>query len=160
MTEIVSLPQPAVKARFAWLLPMLFAAGCGLAAIWPGHAGKLFCIGAIVGIWACLFVDVGPEPVSWLLPTLTGGLPIVAFLGILLDRLQTDVRLFGVVLAIATAAAGYVLLQGFVDIEHAVDHHGSLLPFVVCALQIGIQVATLVALIAGAGRSARHRSDA
>lgn len=154
MTEIVTLQQPAAKPFFAVLLPLVFAIGCGLGAVWPGHGGQLFGIGALVGVWAC-FLTVGSEsPTAWLVLTLLGGLPILWFLGRLLDRLRTDLRLWSIAWLAGTVIAGYLLLQHYADLEVAIDYHGSFAAFCVCAVQLGSYGATLLALVIGAGRSA------
>ena len=155
MTELVTLTRPAVRARFQWLLPAIFAGGCALGVLWPGHGGQLFGIGAMAGIWACFLSGVGTAPASWLLPTLLGGLPILWFLGRLLDRVDTDLRLWAALAAIGAVAAAYLLLQGHADLEVAIDHHGSLLAYGVCALQLGSYAATLLALMLGSWREVR-----
>jgi hypothetical protein len=151
MTEIVTISRPAVPARFRWLLPAVFAAGCGLAVSWPGHGGQLFGLGAIAGIWAAFLVPAGDTPLHWLLPTLAGGLPVVWFCGRLLDRQGTDLRLWALAAALASVVAGYWLVQGYADLEVAIDHHGSVLAYAVCALQLGSYSATLLALMFGNG---------
>ena len=156
MTEIVTLPREAVRPRFTWILPVWFAAASSLGVVWPGHSGQLFFIGALAGIWACLLVDSSGEPSAWILPTLVGGVPILFYLGRLLDRLQSDVRVWSMLLLLVAAIAGFVLLQGFRDLEHAVHYHGSFLAYCVCALQIGSYGATLGMLVVGASRSARR----
>lgn len=158
MTEIVTLPTHVAKSRFALLLPLFFAAASWLGAAWPGHGGRLFCIGALAGIWACLLIEPSGEPSSWVWPTLVGGMPILFLLGRLLDRLESDVRVWGLAVVGVAGAAGYLLLQQFVDIEHAVAHHGSFLAFCICAVQLGSYGATLVALVVGASRVATRTS--
>jgi len=152
MTEIVALPRPAVRPRFTWILPVLFAVASSLASLWPGHGGQLFCIGALPGVWACLLFDSSGDPSAWILPTLLGGVPILFFLGRLLDRLQVDLRVWIAAWIGATALAGFFLTQGFVDLERAIEHHGSVLAYVCCAVQLGSYAATLVSLATSRGR--------
>jgi len=154
MTEIVTLRRPAVRSRFTWILPAWFAVATMLGASWPGNGGRLFCIGALAGVWACLLIDNTGEPSAWLVPTLVGGIPILLFLGRLLDRLQTDVRVWGIAMFASAAIAGFLLLQGHADVERAVEYHGSFWAYAVCALQLGSYAATLIALMVGAGRVA------
>ena len=156
MTEIVTLPRQAVRSRLAWVLPALFAAATTLGALWPGSGGRLFCIGALAGIWACLLVDSTGGPSAWLVPTLLGGVPILFFLGRLLDRLQTDLRVWGIALFVSAALAGFLLMQDHVDLERAIEYHGSFWAYAVCALQLGSYAATLIALVIGAGSVARR----
>lgn len=156
MTEIVTSPQQAVRRRFTWILPAFFAGATALGAVWPGHSGQLFCVGALVGIWACLLLDASGEPSTWLLPTLFGGVPVLLLLGLLLDRLESDLRVWLLALFATALLAGFVLLQGYRDLEQALDYQGSFLAFGVCALQIGAYGATLLLLVLGASRSARH----
>lgn len=155
MTEIVALPRPAARRRFAWILPGLFAIASALSASWPGHGGQLFCIGAVPGVWAGLLFDSAGGPSGWLVPTLVAGVPILWLLGWLLDRLQADLRVWLVVGAAATALAGYVLTQGDVDLERAIDHHGSMWAVFFCAMQLGSYTATLVSLATSGGRVVR-----
>lgn len=155
MTALVLPPPKAVRPRFTWLLPTWFVLASALGAFWPGHGGQLFCIGALAGVWACLLVDAASEPVTWLWPALLGGTPILLLLGRLLDRLQADLRLWFVLVAATAAAAGYALLQGFSELDRAIDHHGSLLAFVICALQLGGYGATIALLAIGASRTAQ-----
>ena len=54
-------------------------------------------------------------------------------------------------LLVATAA-GYALLQSDGDLAITLARHGSLWAVVVCASQLGIYGATLLALVFGAGR--------
>lgn len=156
MTELVTAPQQAVRRRFTWILPSFFAVVTALGAVWPGHSGQLFSIGALVGIWACLLLDTSGDPATWLLPTVLGGAPVLLLLGILLDRLDADLRLWAGALCVLGAVSGFVLLQGFLDLEQALDYHGSFLAFAICALQIGSYGATLLLLVLGASRSARR----
>jgi len=151
MTEIVRLPEPA-RARFAWFLPLVFAAGAALGSLWPGHGGQLFVIGSLAGVWACFLVSSGTDPVGWLLPTLLGGLPVVWLLGRLLDRLRADGRLFAIAMAIVAGLAGYVLLQGYGDLDRALEHHGGIAGYTICAVQLGSYGATLLLLAIEAGR--------
>ena len=156
MTDIVTLPKRAVRLRFTWMLPGLFAIGSMLGTFWPGHAGKLFCLGALAGVWVCYLVDSAGDVGAWLVPVLVGGVPILVLLGRLLDRLQADMRLWVAVCIVLAGAAGYVLLQDFAELDRAVEHHGSFLSLVVCALQLGSYGATLVLLALGASQVARR----
>jgi hypothetical protein len=155
MTEIVTLPERAVRPRFTLMLPCLFAAGVVLGAVWPGHGNQLFCIGALPGVWACYVVDASGEADSWLVPALIGGIPIQLLLGRLLDALETDLRLWFIASVVFAAGAMYVLLQGFPELHEALRYHGSFLALFVCALQLGSYGATLASLAFGAGRSGR-----
>lgn len=158
MTEIVTLPTQVAKSRFALLLPLFFAAASGLGAVWPGHSGQLFCIGALAGIWACLLIEPSGEPSSWVWPTLVGGMPILFLLGRVLDRLQSDIRVWAIAAVGVAGAAGFLLLQQFADLDRAVAHHGSFFAFCVCAVQLGGYGATLVALVVGTSRVATRTS--
>jgi hypothetical protein len=154
MTEIVTLQQRAPRPFFAVLLPLLFATCCALGVVWPGHGGQLFSIGALPGVWACFVTGSTGSTAAWLVPALAGGLPILWFLGRLLDRLGADPWVWAIALVAGTVLAGYLLLQHYADLEVAVDYHGSFFAFVVCAVQLGSYGATLLALAIGAGRSA------
>lgn len=155
MTEIVTLPKPPLRLLFSWLLPLTFTVGCGLAAIWPGHGGQLFGIGAFVGVWAYFVFAGGSDPsAAWWLCVLAGA-PIVWLLGRLLDRLRTELPVWLCAHVVFTAAAGYLLLQSESELGAAIDRHGSLLAVLLCALQLGGYAATLVALAFGSGRGAR-----
>lgn len=155
MTALVLPPPKTVRPRFTWLLPGWFVLACVLGTLWPGHGGQLFCIGALAGVWACYVVDAASEPVAWLWPALLGGTPILLLLGRLLDRLHADLRLWFVLVLATALAAGYALLQGFSELDRAIDYHGSLLSFVICALQLGGYGATIALLAIGAGRTVR-----
>ncbi|MFY9341810.1 MAG: hypothetical protein WAT39_04940 [Planctomycetota bacterium] len=153
MTEILTRQRVAAGPRFAWLLPGVFAAATSAAAAFPGHGWQLFGIGGLAGVWAC-FLVAGDGTAHWLVPTLLGGMPILWYLGRLLDRLHSELWVWLAALAVGTVAAGYSLLQAFPDLEAAVEFHGSFLAYCICALQLGSYGATLVALAIGAGRSA------
>ncbi len=155
MTELLAMARPAARRRFRILLPALFAGGALLGVLWPGHAGQLFWIGGLAGVWACFVCSAGSSPAAWLLPTLAAGAPILWFLGRQLDRLQADLTLWLVSFAVLSAGAGFVLLQGYEDLEQAIEFHGSLLAYGVCALQLGSYGATLVLLLVGAGQGTR-----
>lgn len=158
MSEIVSLPQRGPRPLFAWLLPLVYAAGCALGAAWPGWNGQMFGLGALPGVWAGLLLGGAATPDAWLWPTIAAGAPMLGLLGHLLDRLGADLMVWGFALLVASGAAGYLLLQGHADLDAAVARHGSLLAIAVCALQLGSYGATLVALIAGAGPRQGGRS--
>ena len=151
MTDIVTLPDRAVRTRFIWILPVLFAVGTTLGTFWPGYGNTLFCVGALAGLWACYLLDASGDVESWLLPALLGGVPILLLLGVLLDRIETDLRVWGAVLILVSAAAAYVLLQGFPEVGQAIDHHGSFAALLVCAVQLGSYGATIVLLAFGPG---------
>lgn len=151
MTDIVTLPDRAVRTRFIWILPVLFAVGTTLGTVWPGHGNTLFCVGALAGIWACYLLGASGDVESWLLPALAGGVPILLLLGLLLDRIETDLRIWFAVLCLVSAATAYVMLQGFPEVGQAIEYHGSLAAFVVCAVQLGSYGATVVLLAFGAG---------
>jgi hypothetical protein len=155
MTAIVSLPPRAVRLRFTWLLPAWFAVASVLGTVWPGHGGQLFYIGALAGVWACFLTSGSDEAASWLVPTLVGGVPILLLLGLLLDRLRSDLRLWSGLALVVAAAAGFVLLQEFSELDRAVEYHGSLWSFGICALQLGSYGATIVLLAISAGRTGR-----
>lgn len=155
MTAIVSLPPRAVRLRFTWLLPAWFVVASALGTVWPGHCHQLFCIGALAGVWVCFLADGSGSDTSSLLLTLVGGVPILMLLGLLLDRLRSSLRLWSALVLCVAAAAGFVLLQEFSELDRAVDHHGSLLAFGICALQLGSYGATIVLLAMSAGRSGR-----
>ncbi|MCR9248122.1 MAG: hypothetical protein NXI31_24090 [bacterium] len=154
MTEIVRLPAP-VRWRFLWLLPLWFAVWTLAGTAAAGHNGQLFFLGSLVGVWANALVDAEAGSGLAIGATLLGGVPLLALLGWLLDRLGADVWLFGVALALITVLSTYVLLQGHADFDAAIAHHGSMLAYLVCALQFGSYGATLVALVVQAGRGGR-----
>lgn len=151
MIEIVRLPDRS-RARFTWLLPIVFTVGALLGSVWPGQGNQLFVIGAMAGVWACFLLPSGTDAVSWLVPTLLGGLPVLFLFGWLLDRLRADPWLWGVALVVVGGLSGYTLLQGYGDLEAAIEHHGSFLSYCVCALQLGNYGATLLLLVVAAGR--------
>jgi hypothetical protein len=136
-----------------FVLPVVFAAASVVAFLFPGHGAQLFAIGGLAGVWAC-FLFAGNDPATWLLPTLIGGLPILWFLGQLLDRLRIDLWVWICAWALFSTVAGYLLLQQHADLEVAIDYHGSLLAYLACAVQLGSYGATLASLAIGAGRSA------
>lgn len=154
MIEIVRLPDRS-RAHFAWLLPLVFALGAGLGAVWPGQGNQLFVIGSMAGVWACFLLPSGADAVAWLWPTLLGGLPILFLFGRFLDHLQADPRLWVVALVLVGALCGYTLLQGYGDLEAAIEHHGSFLSYCICALQLGNYGAILLVLVIAAGRGRR-----
>ncbi|MEO6596047.1 MAG: hypothetical protein ABIP94_14960 [Planctomycetota bacterium] len=153
MTEIITLPHAAVRRRFVWLLPAVFVTGSVLGAIWPGDSGQLFCIGSLPGVWACLALGGDSDTAAWLLASVIGGVPILWLLGRLLDRVQADLRLWVAASLLVCLAAGYVLLQGYTDLDAAMAHHGSFWAFAICALQLGSYGGTLLLLAISAGRS-------
>ena len=151
MTELVTLTRPLARPCFQWLLPLVFAIGCGLGMVWPGQSGHLFGIGALAGVWAC-FLVAGDDPSAWLVPSLVGGVPVLWFLGRLLDGLRADLFLWLVAMFGCAGVAGYLLLQGHADFEEALEYHGSFLAYCVCAMQLGAYGATLLSLVLGASR--------
>lgn len=155
MTALVTLPTKTVRLRFTWLLPAWFAVASVLGTVWPGHGGQLFCIGALAGVWVCYLVDSSGEVASWLLPTLLGGVPILLLLGLRLDRLRADLRLWGLLLLGVAGLAVFLLLQQFSELDRAVAYHGSFLSFCVCALQLGSYGATLALLASSVGSGDR-----
>ncbi|MBL9079913.1 MAG: hypothetical protein JNL08_20635 [Planctomycetes bacterium] len=155
MTAIVLPSSRAVRPRLTWLLPAWFVVASVLGSIWPGRGGQLFCIGALAGVWACFLVDSSGDAASWLWPALLGGVPILLLLGRLLDRLRADPKVWVVLSVTAALGAGYFLLQGYAELDHALERHGSLWSFVVCALQLGSYGAT-IALLAFSARRTVH----
>ncbi|MCA8951267.1 MAG: hypothetical protein KDE27_17300 [Planctomycetes bacterium] len=153
MTEIVRLSAP-VRRRFVWLLPLWFAIGSVLGSMVAGHNGQLFFVGALAGIWASALVEPGEASLG-LAQALLGGVPLLALLGWLLDRLRAELWLWGAAAGLTTALAGYFLIQGHADFEAAIAYHGSLFAYLVCALQLGSYGATLIVLVLQAGRGAR-----
>ena len=152
MSDIVTLQRQSVRTWFAWLLPTWFVFGAVLATIWPGHEWQLFAIGALPGVWLSFLIDADGG-MSWLLPTLLAGAPLLWLLGHLLDRLETDLTLWFGAALLGSAVAGYVLLQSYSDLDEAVAYHGSFAAFCVCAMQLGGYGATLLLLAIGANRS-------
>ncbi len=152
MTEIVTRQLSTTAKRFVFVLPVVFAIGSVAGFAFKGHGAQLFAIGGLPGVWACFLF--GDDPATWLLPTLVGGLPILWFLGRLLDRLRTDVWVWGIAWAVFSALAIYLLLQQHADLDAAIDMHGSLFAYVICGAQLGNYGATLASLAIGAGRSA------
>ena len=155
MTEIVRLPMP-VRLRFVWLLPLWFAIAAAIGSTVAGHGGQLYFIGALVGVWASALIGDGAESSLALIPTLLGGVPVLALLGWLLDRLGAELWLWLTAAALCAGLAGYLLLQGYSDIESAITHHGSVFAYLVCAMQLGAYGATLIVLVMQAGRGGRR----
>jgi len=106
-----------------------------------------------------------PRPVHlrfvWLLPlwfaagsligsTVAGHNGQLYFIGAL-----AELWLWILAVLLSSGLAGYVLLQGHGDIEAAIAHHGSLLAYLICALQLGGYAATLIVLAVQAGRGGR-----
>ncbi|HEB51626.1 MAG TPA: hypothetical protein ENI87_00050 [bacterium] len=153
MTQIVTIERRRQVQVFRWLLPAWFLVGAGLAALWPGHGWQLFSIGALPGVWLSFLLDAGVDDAGWvwLLPALLGGAPLLWFLGGMLDRIGTDVRLWSLAALVSAAGAGFLLLTAHADLDAAFAAHGGLLPFVICALQLGGYGATLLLLVVGAG---------
>lgn len=156
MTELVTLPRPEAPRRFRWLLPAWFVVGCFAAVLWPGHAFQLFSIGALPGVWASMLLDAGGGALAWLLPTIAVGAPLLWFVGMLLDRLDTEIRLWLPIALFVAALAGYAILDRYTDLDAAVARHGTFASIAVCALQLGSYGATLVLLALGAGRGVRR----
>jgi len=156
MTEIVTLQRGSSRPCFAWLVPAWFLFGALLGVVWPGSEWELFAVGALPGSWAAVVFDSGAGTFGWLLPTLLAGLPLMWLLGSLLDKLGTDLRLWVLFAVGAAVVAGFLLLQSFNDLQLAIDKHGSLYPFAVCAWQLGNYAATLLLLAIGAGRGTRR----
>lgn len=162
MVEIVTLQRAPTRKTFVWLSPLWFVVGVLLAVQWHGHGWQLFSIGALPGVWATFLLGAevpgsgtsgaNGTVLGWVLPSLLCGAAVMWLLGTLLDRLETDARLWLGALVLGAAVAGYVLLQGYNDLDGAIDHHGSFFAFVVCALQLGSYGATLLLLAIGAGR--------
>jgi hypothetical protein len=156
MTEIVTIERRADRPLFWWLLPLWFTVGALLAAQWPGFGHQLFSIGALPGVWVAFLIGTGDSTTSWLLPTVLAGAPLLAVLGVMLDRVATDVRLWLVAVLLVAAAAGYFLLGAHQDLETGLERHGGFLPFAICALQLGSYGATLLLLVVGAGSGRRR----
>lgn len=145
-------PQPRTW-RHVWCLPAAFGVLCALGALWPGEGWQSFSIGSIAGLWVGLVLgDLISHP---FVPTLVGGLATMALFGWMLDGLRVPLLVWGLVTPAAACAAGYVLLQGFPDLDAALVARGSWPGAGVCALQLGSYVAVVVALAFGAGRSRR-----
>mgnify|MGYP003624586304 FL=1 len=156
MTEIVTIERRVHASALPWLLPLWFAVGCVLGAMAPGFNWQLFSIGALPGVWAAFLVGADESMIGWLVPTLVVGVPVVWLLGRLLDRLGTDLRLWFTAALVVAGVAGYLLLQGYTDLDAAFARHGSFWAFLICSLQLGSYGATLLLLIVGAGSSVRR----
>jgi len=156
MTEIVTIERRADRRVFWWLLPLWFTVLALLAVQWPGHGYQLFSIGALPGVWVAFLIGTGESAMSWLLPTVLAGAPLLALFGSMLDRVGTDVRLWAIAVLLVAAVAGYFLLGAHEDLETALERHGGMLPFVLCSLQLGAYGATLLLLIGGAGSGGRR----
>ena len=102
MTNIVTIQRRADTAHFARMLPTWFLACTLLAASAPGHGWQLFAIGAIPGVWAAIWFGASESLMGWLLPTLVVGVPMLWFLGRLLDRLGS----YGATLLMLVFSAG------------------------------------------------------
>lgn len=152
MTDIVTIERRSDSARFGVLLPGWFLVCALLATMAPGHGWQLFAVGTIPGVWAAFLFGEGNSAVGWLLPTLFVGLPLLWFLGRMLDRLHADIRLWLLAAVVGAGVAGYLMLQSYARLELAFDRHGSFLAFLFCALQLGSYGATLLLLIFSAGR--------
>ncbi|MBK8097757.1 MAG: hypothetical protein IPK26_11660 [Planctomycetes bacterium] len=145
-------PRPATW-RHVWCLPAAFGVLCALSAAWPGEGWQSFSIGSIAGLWVGLVLgDLVSHP-FW--PTLLGGMATMAVFGLMLDGLRVPIVVWVLVSPVAACGAGYVLLQGFPDLDAALVARGSWLGAGICALQLGSYVAVMVALAFGAGRSRR-----
>ncbi|MFT7535136.1 MAG: hypothetical protein ACI85K_001087 [Hyphomicrobiaceae bacterium] len=156
MTEIVTIQRRVERSSLAWLLPLWFVIGSVLGVMAPGYGWQLFSIGALPGVWAAFLLGADEGVVEWLLPTLVAGVPIAWFLGRLLDRLGTDLRLWLAAALVVSGVAGYYLLQGYADLDAAFARHGSFWAFFWCSLQLGSYGATLLLLVVGAGSSSRR----
>lgn len=152
MTDIVTIQRRAETAHFARLLPIWFFACTLLSASAPGHGWQLFAIGAIPGVWAAFLFDTSESLMGWLLPTLIVGLPMMWFLGRLLDRLHADVRLWLIAAVVGAATAGFLMLQSYTHLDSAFERHGSFWAFLFCSLHLGSYGATLLLLVFSAGR--------
>lgn len=155
MPEIVTIERRVVNATFAWILPVWFVVFSVLGATQPGHGSQLFSIGALPGVWAGFLAMQGGSVWSLLLPTLIAGTPLLWFLGRLLDRLDADLWLWIAALLLGAGATGYFLLQGYADLEAALEHHGGFPGYAYCAMQLGSYAATLLLLVIRAGSSRR-----
>lgn len=152
MANIVTIQRRAETAHCARLLPIWFLAFTLLAATAPGHGWQLFAIGAIPGVWAAFLFGAGEGLLGWLAPTLIVGVPMMWFLGRLLDRLYADVRLWLIAAVLTSAAAGFLMLQSYTHLDSAFERHGSFWAFLFCSLQLGSYGATLLLLVLPAGR--------
>ncbi|MFK7741212.1 MAG: hypothetical protein AB8H80_12910 [Planctomycetota bacterium] len=147
MPDLVVIERRSDSRRFVWLLPVWFLVATLLATQWPGNGWQLFSIGAMPGVWLAILLGAGESALSWLLPTLFAGLPLMWFLGRMLDRLGAEIPGWLVTLIAMSGVAGFLLLQSYPEVDDAFARHGGVMPFAVCALQLGSYAATLVMLM-------------
>ncbi len=97
-------------------------------------------------------VGAGETILGWLLPTLVVGVPLMWFIGQLLDRLHADVRVWSLAAVVGAATAGFLMLPSYTHLDSAFERHGSFWAFMFCSLQLGSYGATLLLLVFSAGR--------
>jgi hypothetical protein len=143
--------------RYVWLLPALFAAIGLLALGHPGDEYGLLLLGTISGIWSFPLADAGSPQRGGVVLILAGAI-VMAAIGWGHDRMRTPPWRLA---AYALAAAGlalWLLLSGQDSYERAIAKNGSLLAYVLCALNLGLQLGSLFALPASAITSSRSRA--
>lgn len=139
------------RRLFVWLVPALWALATVAGFQHPGDEYGLFALGAMAGLWVLLVLEPS-SPLGGLAPVLVAGALTTGLLGLLLDRLRASPWVWGVVCAVAAAAAACTMLARFPSLERAIGKNGSLTAYWICAFQLGGYAATLIALAVAAVR--------
>jgi hypothetical protein len=133
---------------FVWLLPLLWVACSAGQWRFPGDEYGFYVVSALPAAWAALFILVGRVPQEMIpICVLLAGVPVMAGIGWVMDRLGVR-RVFWAVLCLAAGIAVLgVTLGSFPSLERAIGKNGSLWAYVLLASTLGLYAGVVLSVI-------------
>jgi hypothetical protein len=128
------------RRLFIITIPVLWATICTASFQYPGDEYGLWAIGALPGLWVPLLVHEG-SPLSGLWLILAGGIPVMAGMGAILDRLRAPwlaAYAFWVIVAGCVCAAA---IGSFPSWTMAIAKNGSFQAYALSSLNLGLAFA-------------------
>ncbi len=128
-----------MKSRlfYLWLLPLLWGIFTTISFFHSGDEHALFVYGSIAGTWICYLYEFKTLAQA-LFPVLATGAVILAFIGLLLDWLRVNKRLWLFVFVLVAVLVFIFQFRMYGSIERIRSKHGYVLALVIVACNWGI----------------------
>jgi len=135
-----------MRVPFVWMLPALWAACSLLQHRFPGRVWFLRRL-RDPGIWSLPFVFRSVSIHNAAPYVALAGAPLVAAVGLAMDRVRVRKALWMVLWGATAVAAFCVVLMSFPSMDRAIRKNGSLLAYVLLAATIGLYGASVFSLV-------------
>lgn len=130
--------------RHVWLLPLIWTACSWLNFHHPGDEYAGWACGSVAGIWVLFIIGNVGDTGGLLFPVLAAGALVIAIFGWIMDKMRIAVPATIAALLVMAATICTAELLSYPSLARAISKNGSLLAYVLPAVNLGLCIAALL----------------